>query len=366
MKRVLVTPLDWGLGHATRCIPLIRELQAQRCHVMIAGSGDSLALLRHEFPQLPYYSLPGYAPRYGVNGSMVLQMARQLPRFIRVISSEHEAVEQIVAREKIDFLISDNRYGCWSKRIPSVFITHQSNILMPRRFGFLAPVVRALNENMMNRFTACWIPDDPSGSLAGDLISFGKSRVHVPVHFIGWLSRFETAGATAQVKYDVIVVLSGPEPQRTAFEAIVIPQLKESHLRFRVVRGLPSAPDSDDGQIANFLASGPLQAALESSDLVIARSGYSTVMDMAALGKKVVFVPTPGQTEQEYLANRLRTAGIAYSMSQSEFNLSAAIDARKKFHGLTPRGKNHLLAEVIRQFTRDEAEVSQTDNQPPI
>src|SRR5690349_10668762 len=242
MKRVLVTPLDWGLGHATRCIPAIRELQAQGCDVVIAGSGDSLALLRREFPHLPYYSLPAYAPRYPLKGSMVLQMVRQLPRFVRVISAEHQAVEQILAKEKIDLLISDNRYGCWSKRIPSVFITHQSNILMPKRFGFLASTVRGLNENMMNRFSACWIPDEPSsGSLAGDLISFGKTRVQVPVHFIGWLSRFENRGTTKQVKFDVIAVLSGPEPQRTALEETVVPQLKQSRLRFRVDRGLRAA-----------------------------------------------------------------------------------------------------------------------------
>ena len=348
MKRVLVTPLDWGLGHATRCIPLIRELQAQDCLVVVAGSGDSLVLLRHEFPDAMFYLLPAYAPRYPMNGSMALQMILQLRRFLQVISSEHKAVGEIVAKEKIDLLISDNRYGCWSKHIPSVFITHQSNILMPKRFGFLASLVRRLNERMMNRFTACWIPDQPSThSLAGDLISFGKARVKVPVHYIGWLSRFENGDTDKDVRYDVIAILSGPEPQRTALEEIVVPQLKRSAFKFRVVRGLPAAPESDDGQIVNFLSSNPLQAAVKSSALVIARSGYSTVMDMAALGMKVVFIPTPGQTEQEYLANRLKNKGIAYSMSQKQFDLHTAIEESKKFSGFLPIGKNRLLAEAI-------------------
>jgi uncharacterized protein (TIGR00661 family) len=361
MKRVLVTPLDWGLGHATRCIRVIRELQEQSCVVIIAGSGDSLALLRHEFPTTRFYILPAYAPRYALNGSMALRMALQLPRFIRVISSEHRAVEEIVAKEQIDFLISDNRYGCWSKRIPSVFITHQSNILMPKRFGWLKSFVRRINERMMNRFTACWIPDDPSTySLAGDLISFGKARVKVPVHYVGWLSRFEKGGTEKDVQYDVIAVLSGPEPQRTALEEIVVPQLRRSALRFRVVRGLPAAPDSQDEKIVNFLPSGQLQAALESSALVIARSGYSTVMDLTALGKKAVFIPTPGQTEQEYLANRLTGKGIAYSMSQKEFDLDTAINESKKFRGFIPYVKNRLLVEAIRQLINDNLDATVT------
>jgi predicted glycosyltransferase len=350
-KKVLVTPLDWGLGHATRCIPVISELQRQRCDVTIAGSGDSLALLKGEFPGLPFIELPGYQPRYPRNGSMVTAMVRQLPHFMRVIAAEHRALERIVQNEKIDLVISDNRYGCWSDRTYSVFITHQSNIMMPARFGILQPLVRRVTRHFMNRFHACWIPDRPDApSLAEDLISFGKIGVKSEVQYIGWLSRFENSRPGRMARYEVLAVFSGPEPQRSLFERTVLPQLRESGLRYLAVRGLPSdkSPLADDS-VVNFMASEELRASIEASDLVIARSGYSTVMDMNALGGKVVFVPTPGQTEQEYLASRLMKKRIAYATPQQAFDLAGAIRESKNYTGFQGAGKNDLLPGVIRK-----------------
>src|SRR5690349_16337926 len=120
MKRVLVTPLDWGLGHATRCIPVIRALQERACVVMVAGSGASLALLKKEFPSLSFFTLTSYDPHYPPTGSMVLSMASQLPKFYRTIGKEHREIEKLIDEYRIDFIISDNRYGCWTKKIPCV------------------------------------------------------------------------------------------------------------------------------------------------------------------------------------------------------------------------------------------------------
>lgn len=348
MKRVLITPLDWGLGHATRCIPVIRELQLQGCEVLVAGSGDSLRLLQKEFPLMKTFVLPGYEPRYPGHGFMVLAMALQLPHFMRVIQAEHKAVDQIIEQENADALISDNRYGCWSRKIPSVFITHQSNILMPKRFGWLQHIVRKINDRMINRFDSCWIPDTPGDpSLAGDLMSFGKATTKINIAYIGWLSRF-TPKNNAEKKYDVIAVFSGPEPQRTLVENIVLPQLRNSALRYLVIRGLPGLenPRTDD-RVIDFLSSGMLNEALDAAELVIARSGFSTVMDMQALGKKVVFIPTPGQTEQEYLASRLMKKGIAYFMRQDQFRLDTALAASKNFTGFTRHENNALLRHAI-------------------
>ena len=352
MKRVLLAPLDWGLGHATRCIPVIRELQAQGFEVLVAGSGDSLRLLRTEFPGLAYFVLPGYDPRYPLRGSMVITMAAQLPRFARVIASEHRAVEEIVSMNQIDLVISDNRYGCWSRLVPSVFITHQSNILMPKRFGFLAPLVRKLCEYLINRFHICWIPDfADSNSLAGELISFGRMRLRTEVRHIGWLSRFVQGRKGYVVKYDVLAVISGPEPQRSELERRLLPQLRSSNLRFRLVRGLPSAKSTDGPEVVNFLGSEEMQEHIESSALILARSGYSTVMDLMALGKKAIFIPTPGQTEQEHLAGKLKKSGIAYSMPQREFDLAFALGESKNYAGFNGPEKNTLLAEAVRELT---------------
>ena len=346
--RVLVAPLDWGLGHATRCIPVIRELQLRGCEVVIAGSGDSLQLLRLEFPQLKYFSLPGYQPRYPTKGSMVWIMAFQLPGFLRVIAAEHKAIEKILAGEHIDLIISDNRYGCWSGKIPSVFITHQSNILMPKRFGWLQDPVRRLSDRMINHFDHCWIPDLPGDdSLAGDLALFEKPDVKIKKQYIGWLSRFEPQN-NINIEYDVVAIFSGPEPQRSLLENIVVPQLRSSALKYRVVRGLPGVNNKDaDDRIVNFLSSNELQVCIDAANLVIARSGYSTVMDMHALGKKVVFVPTPGQTEQKYLSKRLKEKRIAFCMEQNEFNLQTALRESKKFSGFTGFRKDKLLKDAV-------------------
>ena len=347
----MVTALDWGLGHATRCIPVIRALQGEGCEVLLCGSGDSLLLLRKEFAGLPFFGLPGYAPRYPrKGGSMTLSMMLQLPRFISVIKSEHHAVEKIVATENIDLVVSDNRYGCWSENAHSIFITHQSNILMPKRFGFMKGLVRRMTTTLINRFDECWIPDAPATeSLAGDLAHFANLDVKVPVHHMGPLSRF--AYRQSKVHHiDVLAIFSGPEPQRTALEQLVLPQLKSSNCNFRVVRGLPALQTHpDDDRIVNFLAADELQASIESAALIIARSGYSTIMDMKALGKKVIFIPTPGQTEQEYLALRLKNAGVAYSISQDKFDLEQALKKSKRYSGFVPGVANELLVTLVRQ-----------------
>lgn len=351
MKRVLISPLDWGLGHATRCIPVIRELQFRGCEVVIAGSGASLELLKQEFPDLSCFPLPGYHPRYPSKGSMVWTMAYQLPHFLSVVSEEHKAIETLIKTENIDLLISDNRYGCWSSGIPSVFITHQSNILMPRRFGWLQKFVGRLNERMMKRFDACWIPDFPDDhSLAGDLIAFGNADLRIRKEFIGSLSRFET-NTNVPKKYDVVAIFSGPEPQRTILESIVVPQLKASALQYLAIRGLPEArTPQPDTRLVNFLSSRELQECIEAADLVIARSGYSTVMDMQALGKKAVFIPTPGQTEQEYLAHRLMEKGIAFYMKQNDFDLHAALSQSRNFSGFRVLPKNNYLKDALDKF----------------
>lgn len=351
MKRVLIAPLDWGLGHATRCVPVIRELQLQNCEVSIAGSGDSLELLRQEFPGLETFPLPGYRPRYPSDGSMALTMAYQLPKFWKVISAEHEAISRLIEKENISRLISDNRYGCWSPKIPSVFITHQSNILMPQRFGWLQHPVRRLSDYLINRFSSCWIPDFPAGhSLAGDLISFEKSGLKIEREYIGWLSRFEPS-PTVSERFDVVAILSGPEPQRSLLENTLISQLKSSGLRYRLVRGLPLQKNSHSiNEVINFLPSAQLQQLIAAADLVISRSGYSTVMDMCAMRKKVVFIPTPGQTEQEHLSQQLMKRGIAFCMKQNEFNLSAAITESKRFSGFGVMPMNSILKDVVAKF----------------
>jgi uncharacterized protein (TIGR00661 family) len=348
-KKVLVAPLDWGLGHATRCIAVINELLNYPWEVLLAGSGDSLELLKKEFPSLKYYTLPGYNPRYPVTGSMIRKMALQLPSFISIIRQEHKIMNDIVLRNNIDIVISDNRYGCWSSKAISIFITHQSNILMPQRFGWLARIVRLLNERALQKFTQCWIPDYPEGKMAGKLISFGKINPAIRVVYVGSLSRFKRSQCVEK-KYDVVAVCSGPEPQRTLLENLVTEQLKHSHLSYLIVRGVDSKTEDVNPNIVNFLTSEHLQTLLQSADIIVARSGYSTIMDLSALGKKAIFIPTPGQTEQEYLAKKLKSDGVAFYMDQKYFDLKVALEQSKSYSGFNILAENTLLKKAVEEL----------------
>jgi uncharacterized protein (TIGR00661 family) len=311
-------------------------LLEKNCQVVIAGSGESLALLRAEFPLLDTFSIPGYNPVYPRSGSMVWKMITQIPKFISVIKSEHSAIEKLILSEQIDLIISDNRYGCWSTLTPCVFITHQNNILMPKRFGWLSGMVNKLNEKYIRKYSSCWIPDFPGdNALVGQLISFGKLDPRMNVEYIGNLSRFKLS-VKVEKKYDVAAIFSGPEPQRTLFENKVLNQLRASKLNYIIVRGKVSSSDSlKDPRVIDFLTSHDLQQLIESSEIILARSGYSTIMDLAALRKKAIFIPTPGQTEQEYLARELMKKQIAFSMPQENFDLSFALENARNYYGFT-------------------------------
>jgi hypothetical protein len=359
MKRILITPLDWGLGHATRCIPIIQDLIQRGQEVLVGASGESLELLKKEFPHLSTFSLPSYAPRYSSNGTgMAAKMIFQLPKFIRTISKEHRVIEEIIKSTKVDLVISDNRYGCWSSQVPSVFITHQSNILMPKRFGWLANVVTRKNEALIKKFSHCWIPDFPNGeSMAGDLISFGKFKTQINTDYIGALSRFANPNGNQEqpttYKYKCLAICSGPEPQRSFLEKIVTTQLASAGVSHFIVRGKISFIANANESSADYLTSNDLKEKILESEFIIARSGYSTIMDLSTLRKKAIFIPTPGQTEQEYLAKKLKQSGIADYQTQDAFSLVKALADAHKFSGFVSSNTgNQLLDQALDKVLR--------------
>jgi uncharacterized protein (TIGR00661 family) len=332
MKKILITPLDWGLGHATRCIPIIRELLKRNCTVVIAGSGDSLLLLKNEFPRLTFFTLPAYSPAYSRSQSMTWKIAKQLPKFASVIRKEHQQIEALIEHQGIDLVISDNRYGCWSSQIPSVFITHQLNIQMHKSLHLFEPVIGLINRWVIGKFSACWIPDyaERKHSLSGKLSEHPQTLKRVS--YIGPLSRFNPIN-NGEDKYDLVCIFSGPEPQRKIFAENVKEQLRGSGLRYFIVNGSYSGKHASEADEVEFLNSEDLQQIISQSPLVIARSGYSTIMDLAVMGKKGILVPTPGQTEQEYLADRWKRQGIFYSAPQQHFNLLAVLEESKAYTG---------------------------------
>jgi uncharacterized protein (TIGR00661 family) len=353
-KRVLVAPLDWGLGHATRCIPIINCLLEYHCEVMVASSGAALTLLKMEFPALSFFELPAYDPIYSSKNSMIMRTIRQLPKFYKVINNEHRALQRIVRHQKIDILISDNRYGCWSNDVKkSIFITHQLNILMPSGFQWLAPIVNYFNQKSIKKFDCCWVPDHEGvRALTGKL----SRHPNLTPRYIGVLSRFGKCLPEQDFRYKLLVILSGPEPQRTILEGILVKQIGDSKLPALLVRGVPGderVKINDQFEIINFLNSRQLNEAICLSEIIIARSGYSTIMDLATLEKKAILIPTPGQTEQEYLAITLQEKGIALSAPQLNFNLIDALTLVKTFTGFSKStGSEPLLKKTIGELIK--------------
>ena len=346
-RRILVAPLDWGLGHATRCIPIIMALIKRNTEVIIAASGSSALLLKMEFPELRHYPLVAYDPQYPAGAAMVWKMGRQLPRFIQIIQKEHTQLEEIVAREQIDVVISDNRYGCYSSRAKSVFITHQLHILMPDSFKWMEGIVNRFNRRQIKKFDACWVPA-PDNRLLGRLL---PERLPLDTRVIGYLSRLKRQ--VAEKKYEVAVIASGPEPQRTILVDVLRRALQESGLKSILVRGDVDGEEqttiSGTLEEVNYLMGDSLERVIAQSEIVIARSGYSTVMDLAQMGAKAIFIPTPGQTEQGYLAEQLMGRGIAFSVPQTDFDLKTALKEANKFSGFANFGNDEVLLDLAIQ-----------------
>ena len=345
-KRILITLLDWGLGHATRCIPVIQAFQERDCEVCIATSGPALLLLRKEFPLLKYFELVSYDVRYSKNMSVVASIFWQLSKIRNAIAREHDQLKKILDENNFDLVVSDNRYGCWSTRVKSIFICHQLNLPMPTGFGWFRPFANYFHNRLIKKFHQVWIPDLPGGAgLSGDMVATNE-----PSTYLGTLSRFKKF--PAELKYDVAVILSGPEPQRTIFEEIIRKQLLQISLRVILVRGVIENEIAwkQDSTIlvVNFLDSHQLEQVMNQSGIIVSRSGYSTIMDLAALGKRCILIPTPGQTEQEYLAKRLMTKRICYSVSQQNFDLELALAVSDSFTGFSNiEFENDLLTQAL-------------------
>lgn len=343
VQRVFVAPLDWGLGHATRCVPIIRELLRQNCEVVVGGSGHSLSLLKTEFPSLKFFELAPYAPVYSASSSLILKMAQQLNKFLRTIRQEHRQTEEIVNSEKIDLVISDNRYGCWSRKAKSIFITHQLTILLPQRLKWMERMINYFNHHQIRKFNECWIPDyNGSETLAGILSRAGKFHAT----YIGPLSRFEKRDVVEKKIFDIIIILSGPEPQRTLLEEMLLQKLNNTDKVICLIRGVSGRETKNIGKnitMVDFLYAKDLQSLIQQASVVISRSGYSTIMDLSVVGGKVIFIPTPGQTEQAYLAQRFKEKNIAFFMQQNDFDLRVALDEANKYSGFKAKENDGML-----------------------
>ncbi|HLG35585.1 MAG TPA: glycosyltransferase [Bacteroidia bacterium] len=332
-KRILIAPLDWGLGHATRCIPVIKLLLEKDAEVIIAADGRAAQLLKEEFPSLKHIHLTGYRIRYSKTFGITLMIALQIPKIILSVIREYSALKKIILDEQPDVVISDNRFGLWNKKIRSVFITHQLMVKCPPALKFCEPIIHRIILFFVKKYDECWVPDvEGEKNLSGDLSH--KYPLPANTKFIGWLSRFDTGKKfSAEIKYDLLALLSGTEPQRTVLEKILIEQIQKTNYKTLLVRGVTEEQKQFIHQnnltIVSHLNSHELLTAINESGIILCRSGYSTLMDLAATGKKAILIPTPGQTEQEYLAEELSAKKFFFSALQKIFSLAHAMQAVK-------------------------------------
>jgi len=305
--KILICPLNWGLGHATRCVPVIRQLLADGHEPVLVSDGYPLEFLRQEFPTLRFIEYPSYPVFYAAGKSQVGAMLFILPNILKGILNEHTWLRNLLQTEQFDQVISDNRFGMWNKQVHSIYITHQLMVKMPFYLKFLEPLVHRIHKAFINRYDECWIPDvEGKIGLSGDL----SHKYPLPLHaaFIGPLSRFrEMENTQPDARFKVVAVISGVEPQRTIFEKSLIDRFKNADYSTLIVAGLPQSEkiveQINSITLISHLHDQELASVLLGATKIISRSGYSTIMDLKALNclYKAEFIPTPGQTEQEYL-----------------------------------------------------------------
>ncbi len=350
--KILISPLEWGLGHATRCIPIINELIIQNCDVYIAADGATLALLKQEFPELTFLSLAGYRMKYSRKKIFLpWKILTQFPKIAFTIYTEHQWLKKTVKKYKIDGIISDNRFGMYHTNVPSVYITHQ--LLIKTGNSLSERIAQRIHYYFINKYQECWVPDYEANGLAGELSH--PKELPDSIKYLGALSRFELINS--ENKYDLLVSISGPEPQRTIFEEQLLNELKLYTGKVLFIRGLPDNTqelkiENLSVQIKNHLRAGDLNAAIQQSDIIISRCGYTTIMDLIKLQKKAVLVPTPGQTEQEYLAAYLLEKKIFYTTDQEGFNLQNSLMEVNTFPFSFTKYNMDQYKNVIHQFVQ--------------
>lgn len=329
--RILIAPLDWGLGHATRCIPIIKELIRLNATVFIVADKKNLILLKEEFPSSVFLRYKGYEIQYSHHKIFFLpKLFLQIPRIILRIFYEKKWLKNAIQKYSIDGVISDNRFGMYNKKIPCIYITHQLHIETGKKFS--DKLAQKIHYFFIKKYTQCWVPDFKINGLAGRLSHPQKNLPNVV--YIGALSRFQKI-ADSEICFDLFISISGPEPQRTIFENDILIQLKNFSEKAIFVRGLPSEATKIENfnqvQILNHLPSQQLNLLIEQSKIVISRSGYTSIMDLAALKKKAILVPTPGQSEQEYLAGYLLAKKYFFAVEQDQFHLENVLKKAAQF-----------------------------------
>lgn len=350
--KILYAVLNWGLGHASRSIPVINELLSRNIELVIASDGEALLLLQKEFPNLVFEKLSPYNVQYAENAKdFDKTFFFQLPKLGAAIKSEHSQTEELVEKHQITHIISDNRYGVYHSKIPSVIICHQ--LTLQHKSMLSQSIMNSVHFKLLNNFQQIWVPDFENKNALAGIISSTKNKIlKAKAKYIGTLSRM--VFIEEKPKYDLAIVLSGPEPQRSILETKLYTQALSLNKKIAFVRGI-SKPEtilkkSTEIDLFNLLTSNALNEILNQSKIVVCRAGYSSIMDLVSLGKSAILIPTPGQTEQEYLATFLNEKGLFKNVSQNEIKLDKNLKDLDKVKLKAENFINNNLIKTIDDF----------------
>jgi hypothetical protein len=293
-------------------IPVADRLRRMNHNVLIAAGEEHLNLFREEMPGLTLIPFKGFKPGYSRYLPQYLTLLFKTPLLLFHILKEHFTLKGLIDQYSLDIVISDNRFGLWNNKVRCAYVTHMPLIPFPKPFQFLEFTGVFLHRFIIRKYSFCFIPDLPGKiNLTGRL----SHNIKLPenVRYIGILSRFAESDNTSSAGYDTFrhntVILSGPEPQRSIFKEKILNLLRDEKSCTVFLEGKPGKGNKIVGS-GNFTFYSHLPATemgkmIATSENIITRAGYSTIMELASLNKNALLVPTPGQTEQEYLAGFL-------------------------------------------------------------
>ncbi|MGQ9621135.1 MAG: glycosyltransferase [Bacteroidales bacterium] len=310
-KKILVCPLGWGIGHTTRMIPLIRELKTLHNEVLFAGSGWQTEIVRKEINDIPFVYFPGFEIKYSAILPQYIVIFFYTPLFWYHTIREHIQLNRIIRKYNINIVISDSRLGLWNKKIISVLVTHIIKLPLPKGFRLFEKFLLPLSRAVISRFTFCFIPDFPGEmNLSGNLSH--SFRLPLNTRYIGILSRFQqTCQMEEHAERDIFctAIMSGPSPQKEILTEKIKDILKKINKKSVIFSGNPDLEscETQEGNVTvvNHLQQDFMLKIIRRSELIISRSGYTTIMELFSIGRSALLVPTPGQAEQEYLASYL-------------------------------------------------------------
>ena len=357
-KTILFCPLDWGLGHASRDILIIQKfLDSKKYKIIIGADNAPYHLLKSEFPDLQFLRFPSFKIRYSSLFSLNIKIILQLPKILYWIHKEHRMLKRIIFQQGVDIVISDNRYGLWNNNIHSIIISHQINIFLPGNLKWMELLVNIKIRKWLKRFDQCWVPDmEGDNNLAGKLSH--PEKLLENLCYIGPLSRFQLTrnqkDLSPKKKYEVLIILSGPEPQRSILEKNLIRYFRKKENLVLIVRGIPWQKQGQTiyGNISlvSHLPSDLLYSYISMAKYIICRAGYSSIMDLTILNKSAILIPTPGQTEQEYLAQSLHNRKYFYKMEQKNIDFEKAFNKISEYHPVLKNATSEFLDQAIEKL----------------